>query len=70
MPKQKQNHNHDHELLTVREVSETLRVDGTTVRRWIKNGALEAVALPHRSKRMAYRVKRETVHKLLNQPVA
>ena len=27
------------DLLTVREVAKQLRVDDTTVRRWIKNGA-------------------------------
>ena len=36
------------DLLTVREVAKQLRVDDTTVRRWIKNGALEAITLPHR----------------------
>jgi excisionase family DNA binding protein len=54
------------ELLTVREVARRLRVDDTTVRRWIKAGTLEAVSLPHSGKRQAYRIKRETVEKLLN----
>ena len=31
------------DLLTVREVANQLRVDDTTVRRWIKNGILEAI---------------------------
>jgi excisionase family DNA binding protein len=53
------------ELLTVREVARQLRVDTTTVRRWIKTGALEAVALPHRGKRQGYRVKKQTIDKLL-----
>lgn len=53
------------ELLTVREVAKRLRVDDTTVRRWIKSGALEAITLPHRGKRQAYRVKRSTLEKLL-----
>ncbi len=53
------------ELLTVREVARRLRVDDTTVRRWIKSGALEAITLPHKAKRMAYRVKRSTMDKLL-----
>jgi excisionase family DNA binding protein len=35
-------------VLTVREVARRLRVDDTTVRRWIKSGALEAITLPHR----------------------
>jgi excisionase family DNA binding protein len=56
----------DKELLTVSEVAEILRVDSTTVRRWVKQGVLEAIALPHVNKRCAYRVKRETVDKLLN----
>jgi excisionase family DNA binding protein len=53
------------ELLTVSEVAEILRVDSTTVRRWVKQGALEAVVLPHRNTRQAYRVKRSTLDKLL-----
>jgi excisionase family DNA binding protein len=54
------------ELLTVREVAKRLRVDDTTVRRWIKSGALEAITLPHRGKRQAYRIKRSTLDTLLN----
>jgi len=54
------------ELLTVREVAKALRVDDTTTRRWIKNGSLEAVSLPHVGKRQAYRIRRETLDKLLN----
>ncbi|MBE3557882.1 MAG: helix-turn-helix domain-containing protein [Ktedonobacteraceae bacterium] len=53
------------ELLTVREVARQLRVDTTTVRRWIKTGALDAVALPHRGKRQGYRVKKQTIDSLL-----
>ena len=37
------------ELLTVSEVARRLRVDDTTVRRWIKSGALEAITLPHKA---------------------
>jgi len=47
---------HD-ELLTVHEVARRLRVDDTTVRRWINNGILEAITLPHSGKRRGYRVK-------------
>ena len=54
------------ELLTVREVAKQLRVDDTTVRRWIKNGVLEAVCLPHVGKRQAYRVRGETLNTLLS----
>ncbi|HEY7416539.1 MAG TPA: helix-turn-helix domain-containing protein [Ktedonobacteraceae bacterium] len=53
------------DLLTVDEVARILRVDGTTVRRWIKGGALQAVVLPHAGERQAYRIKRETLNKML-----
>ncbi len=56
------------ELLTVREVARHLRVDDTTVRRWIKNGVLEAVTLPHCGKRRGYRVRKLTLDTLLNGP--
>ena len=52
------------ELLTIREVAEILRVDGTTCRRWIKFGVLEAVILPHACSRVAYRIKRGTIDTL------
>lgn len=55
------------ELLTVSEVARILRVDDTTVRRWGKTGALEVVILPHKGARQAYRVKRETMEKMLGQ---
>jgi excisionase family DNA binding protein len=57
-------------LLTVSEVAEILRVDDTTVRRWVKQGALEAVVLPHVNERQAYRIKRETVNKILKDETA
>ena len=53
------------DLLTVREVANRLRVDDTTVRRWIKNGVLEAITLPHRGARQAYRIRRATLDALL-----
>ena len=53
------------ELLTVSEVARILRVDDTTVRRWVKQGALEAVILPHVNERQASRIKRETLEKVL-----
>lgn len=58
------------ELLTVSEVAEILRVDDTTVRRWVKQGALEAVVLPHVHERQAYRIKRETLDKMLGETTA
>ncbi|MBO0792745.1 MAG: helix-turn-helix domain-containing protein [Ktedonobacteraceae bacterium] len=54
------------ELLTVAEVARKLRVDDTTVRRWVKRGALEAVVLPHVNTRQAYRIRRETLERVLN----
>lgn len=54
------------ELFTVREVAARLRVDDTTVRRWIKNGALPAITLPHTRDRQAYRVRSSDVDKILN----
>lgn len=61
--KQKESPN---DLLTVREVARHLRVDDTTVRRWIKCGALEAITLPHRGKRRGYRVRRTTLDELFS----
>jgi excisionase family DNA binding protein len=55
------------DLLTVHEVAQVLRVDDTTVRRWIKTGVLEAISLPHANKRQAYRIKRSTVDALLGK---
>ena len=58
------------ELLTVSEVARILRVDDTTVRRWVKQGALEAVVLPHVNARQAYRIKRETLDRVLGSEEA
>jgi excisionase family DNA binding protein len=54
------------ELMTVSEVATELRVDSTTVRRWVKNSVLEAVVLPHQNKRQSYRIKRSTFNTLLD----
>lgn len=56
------------DLMTVSEVGEKLRVDETTVRRWIKNGALPAVTLPHMGKRQAYRVRSTDFAAILGGP--
>jgi excisionase family DNA binding protein len=53
------------ELLTISEVADILRVDDTTVRRWVKQGALEAVVLPHVNARQAYRIKKDTLDRVL-----
>lgn len=58
------------ELLTVSEVAKLLRVDDTTVRRWIHNGALEAIALPHRGHRTAYRIRCAVLDALLSRQPA
>ena len=58
----------DADLLTVGEVARQLRVDDTTVRRWIKNGVLEAISLPHSGIRQAYRIRRSTLEDLLSSP--
>jgi excisionase family DNA binding protein len=58
------------ELLTVSEVAQRLRLDATTIRRYIKNGVLEAIALPHRGLRQAYRIRRSTLDKLLETTTA
>ena len=60
----------EEKLYTVREVARRLRVDDTTVRRWIKSGALEAITLPHRGRRQAYRIKQSTLDKLMQKPVS
>jgi excisionase family DNA binding protein len=54
------------DLLTIHEVARQLRVDDTTVRRWINNDILEAVTLPHLGKRRGYRVRRTTLETLLS----
>jgi excisionase family DNA binding protein len=60
----------DEALLTVGEVARRLRVDTTTVRRWISTGTLDAVVLPHRGKRQAYRIRQGTLDQLLHTPAA
>jgi excisionase family DNA binding protein len=54
-------------LLTIAEVAKHLRVDDTTVRRWINNGVMEAVSLPHLNKRQSYRVKQSTLASVLGE---
>ena len=57
-------------LLTVAEVAKALRLDDTTIRRYVKQGLLEAIRLPHRGTRQAYRIKQETLDNLLNTTAA
>jgi excisionase family DNA binding protein len=56
-------------LLTVSEIAEVLRVDATTIRRWIKRGNMDALELPHRGNRRVYRVRRATIDRILATPV-
>lgn len=53
-------------LLTVHEVAKRLRVDDTTVRRWITNGVLPAITLPHSGKRQGYRILQTELDTVLN----
>jgi excisionase family DNA binding protein len=53
------------ELLTVREVARRLRVDDSTVRRWIRSGALEAITLPHRGRRRTHRIRKSSFDAIL-----
>ncbi len=57
-------------LLTVTEVARRLRVDSTTVRRWITLGVLEAVILPHQGKRLSYRIRQQTLDQLMASPTS
>jgi excisionase family DNA binding protein len=52
-------------LYTVAEVASRLRVDQTTVRRWIKGGSLRAITLPHKGKRQAYRITQTGLNEAL-----
>ena len=56
-------------LLTVSEVAQILRVHTTTVRRWVQQGTLEAVALPRRNTMAhpTYRIKSETLQRVLKE---
>jgi excisionase family DNA binding protein len=58
------------ELLTVSEVAKRLRVNTTTVRRWVMMGSLPAVILPKRGKRQIYRIKQQTLDTILQSPLS
>ncbi len=57
--------NEESNLLTVHEVAKRLRVDDTTVRRWITNGILLAITLPHSGKRQSYRIAQSELDRVL-----
>jgi len=56
--------------LTVSEVADILHVDDTTMRRWVKQGTLDAVVLLHVNACQAYRIKRETLNRVLGEEKA
>ena len=56
------------ELLTIRAVAERLRVDVSTVRRWILGGKLEAIELPQLGNRITYRVPQSELNRILKTP--
>ncbi len=53
------------QFLTVSEVARILRVDDTTVRRWVKSGAIDAVTLPHIGNRQAYRIRKSVLDEVM-----
>ena len=58
----------DDELLTVRQVAQIFRVDDTTVRRWIRNKALDAIVLPNNNRNhTTFRIRRESVNAILEK---
>jgi len=61
-------HADEEDLLKPREVAKILRVDVTTVRRWIKKQLLPAILLPHQGKRQEYRIRRSTMREITTEP--
>ncbi len=53
----------DEDYLTPSQVAKRLRVDVTTVTRWIRNGSLEAETVRH-GNRYSFRIKKVTLEKL------
>jgi excisionase family DNA binding protein len=53
----------EQEYFTPREVAKRLRVDDTTVRRWIRTGAIEADTI-RQGKRNRYRIRKATIETL------
>ncbi len=57
--------NEESTLFTVHEVAQRLRVDDTTVRRWITNDILPVITLPHVNKRQSYRIRQSELEHVL-----
>jgi excisionase family DNA binding protein len=55
------------DLLTVREVARCLRVDCTSVRRWIHDGILDAIRLPGNGKYAKFRIRKSTLERILEK---
>jgi excisionase family DNA binding protein len=53
----------EQEYFTPREIAKRFRVDDTTVRRWIRTGALDAETI-REGKRNRHRIKKETIEKI------
>ena len=56
-------------LLKVSFVAEYLNVNDSTVRKWIRQGLLDAILLPSSVKRPNYRIKLSSLQKLLSNKV-
>jgi predicted site-specific integrase-resolvase len=55
-------------LLTVIEFAERLKVDASTVRRWIRLGAFtKFITLPQRGRRTVYMIDEKELHKILDR---
>lgn len=57
----------EEELLTVVEVAKILRVDPATVRRWLAQGAVPFIELPHQGSYTNRRVRRSDLNKILGK---
>lgn len=56
------------EIMTVPEVANFLRVDVSTVRRWIRKGGMDAIELPHPlTQKKGYRVPRTSIEAIVNK---
>jgi excisionase family DNA binding protein len=53
----------EEDYFTPREIAKRFRVDDTTVRRWIRTGALEAETI-REGRRNRHRIKRATIETL------
>ena len=53
------------DFFTVKEVALLLRVDISTVRRWIQRGVLPTVTLPQTGVRQVFRIRSSTLEALL-----